>query len=187
MARPMKKRRLLLLLLVGALLIGGGWLYRQRWLPKPVGEGPAGPAVAREAFAETWTDRQVLLLGIGDSITAGFGVPRTHSYFGRLAKNPDDEFDDMQGICLSAVLPNLEVENIAISGSTSLHHLQHVRPTDWRSIGRITRSFIVVRPSGHPFIWSASTTNSSATESIVHSPAASTTGRRTRIIGMPRT
>ncbi|MEE8453070.1 MAG: SGNH/GDSL hydrolase family protein [Thermoguttaceae bacterium] len=123
----MKKWRLVFLLLLGILVIVGGWLYRQRWLPKPVGEGPAGPAVAREVFAETWTDRKVLLLGIGDSITAGFGVPRTHSYFGRLVKNPEDEFDDMQGLCLSAVLPNLEIENIAISGSTSLHHLQHVQ------------------------------------------------------------
>ena len=52
----------------------------------------------------------MLLLGLGDSVTAGFGVPSPYSYFSRLVKNPDDEFEDMRGICLSAVLPNLRAE-----------------------------------------------------------------------------
>lgn len=103
----------------------GGVFYRGFWLTiPPVGRGPAGPAVDREAFAETWTDREVLLLGLGDSITAGFGVPERYSYFGRLVANPDDEFPDMQGICLSAVLPNLEAKNLAVSGSTSIDHVR---------------------------------------------------------------
>ena len=122
----MKKLRLTVLLVFAALVILAAVIYRQRWLPKPLGQGPAGPAVAREAFAKTWTERKVLLLGVGDSITAGFGVPQKHSYFNRLVENPDDEFDDMRGICLSAVLPNLKVRNIAVSGSTSIHHLQHL-------------------------------------------------------------
>lgn len=90
----------------------------------PEGSGPAGPAVPRELFTKPWTDRSVLLLGIGDSVTQGFGVPKTHSYFGRLAKNPDDEFDDMRGLCLSAVIPKLSVRNIAVSGSNSFDHVQ---------------------------------------------------------------
>jgi lysophospholipase L1-like esterase len=83
--------------------------------------------VSRAAFAKPWTARQVLLLGVGDSVTAGFGAPPRYSYFNRLVKNPDDEFEDLRGICLSAVLPNLRTENLACSGSTSLLHLEMVR------------------------------------------------------------
>ncbi len=63
-----------------------------------------------------------MLLGVGDSVTAGFGASHGHSYFQRLIDNPDDEFPDLRGICLLKVLPNLQSRNIAISGSTSIHH-----------------------------------------------------------------
>lgn len=125
----MKRRRLLVLISCGALLIGAALLYIYFFYSKPTGSGPAGPRVPREAFAKPWTMRKVLLLGLGDSVTAGFGVAPTYSYFGRLIKNPDDEFDDMQGICLSAVLPNLRAENLAVSGSTSIAHLEIIRET----------------------------------------------------------
>jgi lysophospholipase L1-like esterase len=120
----MNKRRLLVLVSLGALLVGGVLGYCHYWLSLPAGSGPAGPAVLREPFAEVWTDREVLLLGLGDSITAGFGVDPQHSYFGRLAENPHDEWPDMQGICLKAVLPNLRTVNLAVSGSSSLEHLE---------------------------------------------------------------
>lgn len=74
-------------------------------------------------FAQTWTERQVLLVGIGDSVTAGLGAKSPdHSYFRRLAKNPADEFESMKGICLSAVIPNLTTLNLAMSGSVSQTH-----------------------------------------------------------------
>jgi len=123
----MKKRRLLILVSLGVLLVAGALAYRYFWLSLPVGEGPAGPTVDREPFAEVWTTRKVLLLGLGDSVTAGYGVPRKHSYFGRLVANPDDEFPDMQDISLSAVLPNLDARNEAVSASTSLQHVQWIR------------------------------------------------------------
>jgi hypothetical protein len=113
----------LILLLAGAVLIAAGWAFRYFWLVLPMGDGPAGPPVAHEPFQQTWTTRKVLLLGIGDSVTAGWGVDQAHSYFGRLKKNPSDEFPDMQGVCLDAVLPNLHAENLAVSGSTSLDHI----------------------------------------------------------------
>ena len=93
---------------------------------RPVGEGPAGPTVLREPFESTWTDRKVLLLGLGDSVTAGFGVRQCDSYFNRLIENPQDEFEEMKGVCLSKVLPNLEAKNIAVSGSTSLDHVKQI-------------------------------------------------------------
>lgn len=120
-------RRLIAMVMLGLLLVGGVLAYRKYWLARPVGSGPAGPAVAAEPFEQPWTDRKVLLLGAGDSITAGFGVDQAHSLLGRLADNPPDEFPDMRGKCLRRVLPHLETRNIAVSGSTSLEHLQIIR------------------------------------------------------------
>jgi len=121
------RRRLFLWLTLGIVLIAGAWGVRYFWFSRPEGAGPAGPQVAREPFSRVWTTRKVLLLGVGDSITAGYGVPASHSYVGRLAANPDDEFSDMEGVCLSAVLPSLRSENTAVSGSTSLDHLEILR------------------------------------------------------------
>ena len=122
-----KYTRALVLLIIGALLIGGVQGFRYLWLSRPVGVGPAGPAVPKGAFCEPWTKRKVLLVGIGDSITAGYGASSGHSYFERIVGNPDDEWSDMRGVCLSAVLPNLEVKNLAVSGSTSVEHVDIIR------------------------------------------------------------
>jgi lysophospholipase L1-like esterase len=100
----------------------GGFLYFNLYLP--TGTGPAGPNVPAEPFAHIWSERKVLLLGIGDSITAGFGVPKDYSYFERLVKNPENDSNDMLGKNLSKILPNLTKKNIAVSGSTSLQHLE---------------------------------------------------------------
>jgi lysophospholipase L1-like esterase len=60
-----------------------------------------------------------LLVGLGDSVTAGFGARKGYSYFDRLAKNPADEFSELNGVSLPAVFPNFGSTNLAISGSTS--------------------------------------------------------------------
>ena len=119
--------RFLWILLVGGILFLGILAFLHLAYARPIGTGPAGPMVPHEAFAKSWSDRKVLLLGVGDSVTAGFGVPTAYSYFNRLAKNLADEFEDLQGVCLSAVLPNLRTENIALSGSTSIAHLDIIR------------------------------------------------------------
>jgi hypothetical protein len=92
------------------------------WVPQPIGSGPAGPPVPREPFQSVWTEDPVILLGIGDSVTAGFGADPGLSYFERLVRNPSGEFDDMKGLCLSAALPNLTPMNVSVSGSTSIEH-----------------------------------------------------------------
>lgn len=116
------------------LLVGAGVVLflavaaiREFWLSRPIGEGPAGPAVPAEPFQAAWTDRPVLLLGVGDSVTAGFGASPGLSYFERLARNPTAEFPDMQGISLGSALPNLRVLNIARSGTNSLQHVDLIR------------------------------------------------------------
>lgn len=121
------KKRLPLLVCLGLALVFLGFAAKYFWFSRPMGTGPAGPAVDAKCFDKKWTEQKVLFLGVGDSVTAGFGVPAAYSYFGRLAKNPHDEFPDMQGRCLSAVLPNLETKNIAVSGSTSLQHVDIIK------------------------------------------------------------
>lgn len=111
------------MVVVGILVCTLAWGYVQYFLKRPIGSGPAGPPVSREPFVAPWTNRPVHILGLGDSITAGLGA-RTpaHTYFRRVIKNPDDEFEELKGISLSQVLPHLSSENLAVSGSTSLHH-----------------------------------------------------------------
>ena len=118
------RKRLFLLLAAGSLLVLTAVFYIQFVLSRPIGNGPAGPSVDRDQFAKLWTDRPVRLVGIGDSITAGLGARSTdHTFFNRLVRNPGDEYADMQGLCLSSVLSQLETQNLAISGSTSRDHL----------------------------------------------------------------
>ncbi|MCL2347812.1 MAG: SGNH/GDSL hydrolase family protein [Planctomycetaceae bacterium] len=120
--RKKRRRRLYPLLAVLGIAIGFCATCFAVALYRPVGSGPAGPKVEREPFASVWSEEPVLLLGIGDSVTAGFGVPAAYGYVNRLADNPPDEFPEMQGVCLRKVWPKLEVKNIAVSGSTSLQH-----------------------------------------------------------------
>lgn len=122
--RRSKRRRLLALFGIGAILFLAASAYLYFWLARPVGSGPAGPSAPRAAFEQTWSTREVLLLGVGDSVTKGLGASPGRSYFDRLLKNPPDEFADMRGICLSKVLPNLKSLNLALSGSNSLQHLE---------------------------------------------------------------
>lgn len=123
-----KAKRLIIILVAGMILLGTVLFYLFIYFVHPVGQGPAGPPVARDAFARSWTDRPVWLVGIGDSVTAGFGARRGYSYFDRLIKNPTDEFADLQGICLGAVIPRLQATNLALSGSTSLEHMKKELP-----------------------------------------------------------
>jgi lysophospholipase L1-like esterase len=125
---PRLRRRLVWLGGLGATAIGAMLLYLYFWYARPVGTGPAGPAVALEKFDFHWTDRPVLLVGIGDSVTAGYGASPGKGFFHRLETNPPDEFIDMQGKSLAKVFPNLTVTNLALSGSTSRECLDVLVP-----------------------------------------------------------
>ena len=112
-------KRLIWLILGGLILVAGAAIYLQSSFGISVGSGPAGPTVDRAAFERVWTTKPVLVIGLGDSVTAGFGARRGYSYFDRLIKNPADEFPDLVGCSLSRVLPNLTFTNLAVSGSVS--------------------------------------------------------------------
>jgi len=112
-------KRIVLVLLIGLVLIAGTAAFLFFRFARPVGTGPAGPAIVRESFSHPWTSRKVLVVGLGDSVTAGFGARKGYSYFDRLAKNPADEFPELNGVSLPAVFSNFGSTNLAISGSTS--------------------------------------------------------------------
>jgi lysophospholipase L1-like esterase len=105
--------------LIGLALVlcASGYLF---WTYHPsVGSGRVGPSVPRESFEKPWNTNTVWLVGLGDSITAGFGARKGYSYFDRLIANPSDEFPEMRGINLKQVFPALVWTNLSVSGSTS--------------------------------------------------------------------
>ena len=128
-----------------------GMAVKYFWLSSPTGTGPAGPVVPPEAFAATWNSRPVLLVGLGDSVTAGFGARKGYSYFDRLAANPSDESPDMKGVCLKAVLPGLRATNLALSGSTSLGHIAKQLPR-LVPAGTNTLGIVVLTTGGNDLI-----------------------------------
>ncbi|CAE7793355.1 unnamed protein product, partial [Symbiodinium microadriaticum] len=120
---PTLSRRLIVLISTGVFVVCFAIFYVQYFMLRPIGSGPVGPDVPAEPFDEIWTEQRVVLLGLGDSITAGLGADsQDHTFFNRLVANPADEFDDMQGKSLSQVIPQLEATNLAVSGSTSKEH-----------------------------------------------------------------
>ncbi|MCA9081600.1 MAG: SGNH/GDSL hydrolase family protein, partial [Planctomycetaceae bacterium] len=94
----------------------------------PIGSGPAGPAVDPAPFQQPWTEQPVVLLGLGDSITDGFGASPGHSYFNRLLKPSQSDPVEIADCHLRAVFPQLTADNAAISGSTSLELLDILLP-----------------------------------------------------------
>src|SRR5579863_1144442 len=100
---PIRSKRILNFLVIGLLLIVGTGAYLFFRFARPEGTGPAGPAVDRQSFSSPWTTRSFLIVGLGDSVTAGFGARKDYSYFDRLVKNPANKFPDMQGICLASI------------------------------------------------------------------------------------
>jgi lysophospholipase L1-like esterase len=114
----------LVLALSGALC----WALLVRTSPLPVGTGPAGPPVPREPFANVWSADETMLLGLGDSITDGFGASPKHSYFELLVENDDTLYPDMKGRDLKHVFPNLEAMNHAVSYTVSRQHLEQQIP-----------------------------------------------------------
>ncbi|MCU0711681.1 MAG: SGNH/GDSL hydrolase family protein [Pirellula sp.] len=101
----------------------GAWTYHSRFVSIRID----GPEVDAKPFQTIWSDRKVLLVGIGDNITFGLGAnSNEHSFFNRLRKNPSDELDELKGKSLSEVLPNLTSINFASSDSNSKQHTKTV-------------------------------------------------------------
>ena len=129
-AKSSKRRRLWFLVGLLVAVIVAVPFYISFFLTRPVGSGPAGPRVDRSHFNNIWSTQKVHVLGVGDSITAGLGAKSpSHTFFNRILQNPVDEFREMNGVCLAAVLPELTSHNYAISGSESATHVDVIQDT----------------------------------------------------------
>jgi len=106
--------------------------------------------VPEQPFGQRWREGSVLLLGVGDSITDGFGARDGYSYFERLVKNPEGDAEDMAGKNLSRVFANLESKNIAVSGSTSFGHLEDIERLG--SYGEDVFGVVVMTSGGNDLI-----------------------------------
>lgn len=105
------------------LMLGVGWYYHL-----PMGKGAVRLIVPAEPFQKVWHLGKVLLVGMGDSITTGFGAQGKYGYFDLLQGNPPDDHADMQGKNLSHVFPQLQVINLASNASSSGDHLRSQLP-----------------------------------------------------------
>jgi len=152
-AKPawVQKGRYWSFLLFGLLLVSAVFVYLHLTFNRPVGSGPAGPHVDEAQFAHTWSTQSVLLVGLGDSVTAGFGARKGHSYFDRLRENPRDDSADMAGICLPAVFSHLASANLAVSGSTSFELVETQLPRVPKC-GTDTMGWIVITTGGNDLI-----------------------------------
>ena len=140
-----------LFLLVAAAAGGGTGYTIEGRFRHPAGTGPAGPAVSAETFQRVWSREPVVLLGLGDSVTDGFGASPEHSYFDLLVKNDDAATPDMRGRDLSHVFPQLRAFNQAISGSVSAEHLQDQIPRI-QTYPAPTRGVVVITSGGNDLI-----------------------------------
>ena len=99
------------------------WYSQKGKYIHPIGSGPAGFPVSAQLFEHPWSARKVVLIGLGDSITAGYGASEGHGYFDLLVKNDNSRYPEMKGRDLSHAFTKLLSHNHSISGTISQEHL----------------------------------------------------------------
>lgn len=133
----------------GALAAGGAWYY-DLFLRFPAGAGPVSIPVrdrpARPDTNRTW------VIGLGDSVTAGFGASPGRSYWSRLVDQPVEDDATLLGKCLRQLYPNLTATNLSQSGSTSLQHERYQLPKVPRDVS--AKAVVVMTTGGNDLIHS---------------------------------
>jgi lysophospholipase L1-like esterase len=145
-------RTLALVFVIIILFVGYvGWRLYNAVRIRPMGSGPAGPPVAAEPFEQVWSQTETVFLGVGDSITRGYGASRPYTYFNLLLQNEDEMYPDMKGKDLFCVFPNLTAHNYAVDYTVSREHIdqQLVRIPHY---GPNVRGIIVVTSGGNDLI-----------------------------------
>lgn len=137
-----------------AVLVGLGllcWYVLIGRYMHPVGHGPAGPAVPGAPFSEPWSTGKTVLLGLGDSVTAGYGATDGRGYFDLLVKNDDARHPDMIGRDLSMVFHFLRPINRSRSCTTSEEHLM-VQVRCLQTFPDDVRGIVVITTGGNDII-----------------------------------
>jgi len=125
-----RKYKILILLLCVFIPFVSFYLYYRL----PVGPGVNAHSLPIEAFQKTWSNRAVLLVGMGDSIVTGFGSGKSEfAFYKMLLNNPDDEYPEMKGKTLRKVFPELRHINIAMNSTTSGDHIDQVEAIPMQS------------------------------------------------------
>lgn len=149
-----RTERLMVLVVVAVLAALAAVHYARTSRMPPTGSGPAGPAVPLGPFRRVWHEGEVVLLGLGDSITRGFGASPGRSAFDLLVRNDDEAVADMRGRELSAVFPKLRSDNRSVSYTTSVDHVTQQVPRLPR-FGEGVRGIVVITSGGndllHPY------------------------------------
>ncbi len=117
-------------ILFGSILaIPGYAAWKTYWVlqPRPMGQGPAGPTPDARCFSRPWSERNIVVLALGDSITRGYGASRPLSYVGLLIQN-HAAYPDMAGKDLKTIFPNLDLLNMAVDYTTTSDHLERQLP-----------------------------------------------------------
>lgn len=127
------------------------WYFLIGRFRHPVGSGPAGPVVDAAAFQSIWSTNRFVLVGIGDSITAGFGSPAENGYFNLLLQNDGAAYPDMKGRDLRTVLPNLSFRNLSVSYTTSAEHLRDQLP-ELESYPPTVHGIVVITTGGNDLL-----------------------------------
>ncbi len=125
------------------------WLAGRYW--HPVGAGPAGPRVDSGCFRNPWREGKTLLVGLGDSMTAGFGASDGHSYLELLVENDDSDYPDMEGRDLKRVFPDLDVLDYSRSYTVSQECLDQQVPMLSAMPAEI-RGLVVITTGGNDII-----------------------------------
>lgn len=124
LVRSAARHRIARLIALGALACVVAWSYRFFWLILPMGQGPAGPDLSPAEFATPLTQRPVFLLGLGDGLTEGTGLPRHQGHFFLMTQSLMEGHPTSEGVSLRTLFPRLQPYNRAIEGSSSLEHLE---------------------------------------------------------------
>ncbi|MCK5000432.1 MAG: SGNH/GDSL hydrolase family protein [Anaerohalosphaera sp.] len=93
--------------------------------PLQMPKNDTGAVVAKTPIDSHWPDQKHVLIGLGDSITRGYGTVKELSYFNMLIKNNDYQYPDMKNEELSHVLPRMKARNFAENCSVSAEHIKY--------------------------------------------------------------
>lgn len=94
----------------------------------PMGTGPAGPKIDNKILEKTQITDPVAFIGLGDSITRGFGTSKKLNYFELLQHNDDKVYPDMAGIDIAHIFASFEAKNYAVDYTVSQEHLDRQLP-----------------------------------------------------------
>jgi lysophospholipase L1-like esterase len=118
---------------------------------RPMGDGPAGPAITAEPFKKIWSEQKTVFIGIGDSVTRSLGADKKDTYFELLIRNDNEIYPDMAGKDLSTVFPNLTFRNYAQDYTITQDHIDH-QLIKVPQYGSDVRGIIVITSGGNDLI-----------------------------------